>query len=154
MPIMRMIAPSVCWSVGTTWLRRLFSPVAASTAENASSTGQPGRDERAERDDEDRERERQRGELRAAHVVREALVELVVGRRLAELLDDHAGVPACASSIAFRIGAILSCGVLGLALDVELHERGVAVGRDEPGARMLDRRDDVRRRPAAARASG
>ena len=36
-----MIALSVCWSVGTTWLTRLFSPVAASTAENASTTGSP-----------------------------------------------------------------------------------------------------------------
>ena len=41
MPIIRMIAPSVCSSVGTMWLASLFSPVAARTAEKASSTGRP-----------------------------------------------------------------------------------------------------------------
>ena len=38
---MRMIAASVCCSVGTMWLTRLLSPVAASTAENARITGSP-----------------------------------------------------------------------------------------------------------------
>src|SRR5215213_8514215 len=36
-----MIALRVCWSVGTTWLASWFRPIAASTAEKASSTGRP-----------------------------------------------------------------------------------------------------------------
>jgi uncharacterized membrane protein AbrB (regulator of aidB expression) len=41
MPIIRMMALTVCSSVGSRWLASKFRPIAASTALNASSTGNP-----------------------------------------------------------------------------------------------------------------
>ena len=114
---------------------------------------QAGGDERAERDDEDRDRQRQRGQLGAAHVALEALVDLVVRRGLAELLDDQAGLPACTSSIALRIGAILSFASSALPLTSNWTSAECRSREIEPGVALLDRRDDRSRRPTARQAS-
>ena len=105
-----------------------------------------GRDERTEGDDEDRERQRQRRHLGTVHVGCEALVELVIRGGLAEFLDDQARVARLGLVDSGEDRRDLVLGVLGLPFDVELHEHRVAVGGDQTGIRMVDRRDDVRDR--------
>jgi hypothetical protein len=55
---------------------------------------QPGRDERAERDDQDQQRDRQREELGLLEVLVERLGERLVRARVAELLDPQLRVRA------------------------------------------------------------
>src|SRR3954447_5669856 len=82
-PSMRMIAPSVCSSVGTAWLASALRPVAASTAESARRTGSPAATSAPNATS------RMARVLGARHVLVESLADAIVGRRLTELLDDQ-----------------------------------------------------------------
>ena len=104
--------------------------------------GETGGDEGAERDDQDGDRQRQRDQLDSAHVAFEALTDLIVGRRLAELLHDHARMAGLGVGDRSQDRRDLVLRLVGGALHVELDEHGAAVTRDQAGVRMLDRRDD------------
>ena len=83
---------------------------------------QSRRDERAEGQDQDRHRQRQGGQLGPAHVPLEALTDLVVGRRLTELLHDHARVGRLDAVDRRQDRRDLVLRLVGLPLDVELDE--------------------------------
>src|SRR5436190_5564422 len=116
MPIMRMIALSVCWSVGTRWLASWFRPVAASTAEKASRTGSPAATSAPN------------ATIRMATVsgseVSSARCMSLPKRSSSWCAADawpnssmiRLGFPACARSTAARIGAIRSLAFSALPL--------------------------------------
>ena len=142
-------------SIGTSWLGIASSPTVASTAEKAISSGTKRRDQCAEGEHEDDQRDRQRGRLRLSQVLREDRFQRLVGAGVAELLDPDA-----------RVGALRRRGrgearidprfrLFGIAWDLELDQRRVAVGRDLAAAlggraEMSDRR----RGPQAPRGVG
>jgi len=76
--------------------------------------------------------------------VGEALRELVIGRRLPELLDEDARVARLHCVDGGQDRSDLVACLVGLPLDVELDERRMTVARDETGVWVLDGRDDVR----------
>ena len=96
-----------------TWLTSAFSPIAASTAENASSTGRPAATSAPNATSRIEQRQRQRRVLGARHVLAERLVHGVVGARAPELLDRHARVRLLDASIAVRTGAIFAVRGVG-----------------------------------------
>ena len=108
MPIIRMIALSVCWSVGTRWLTSALRPVAASTAENARRTGSPAATSAPKATS--RIRIVSGSEVSSARPISRSnrlsicwLAEASPNSSMIRL-----GLPAWASSIDFRIGAIRS----------------------------------------------
>ena len=140
-----MIALSVCSSVGHDVADERVQPGRGEDRREREDTGQPGRDERAERDEQDPSVSGRDVRLGPVHVTAR-----IAGRARGSQTPDR--TPRRSSSdcrpgrrsTAARIGAIFSFAVVGLAPDVELDERRVPVGRDEARARLVERRDDVR----------
>ena len=106
--------------------------------------GHAGGDERTERDHEDQQGDGQRERLGPLEVALDELVDLAADARIAELLDAQIGMcPLGGVDGGFhRRDAIGGGG--GVALDVELHERGVLVLRDEIRAVRVGGGADIR----------
>jgi hypothetical protein len=116
MPIIRMIALTVCSSVGTRWLARRFTPIAARTAENASRTGSPAATIAP--------KATTRMRMVSGSDVYSARFMSPPKRFSSALFADASpncatitlGLPACAWSTAFMIGPTLSCASSGSPL--------------------------------------
>src|SRR5204863_8472594 len=76
-------------------------------------------------------------------VIREGGVGLLGRAGVAELSDEEAGMRALRLLDAVEHGAELVGGVLLVALDLELDERGVSARRDLTGVPRSERRLDV-----------
>ena len=108
-------------SIGKIWLGIATRPIVAITAEMRQQHRDAGGDQRAERDhqDDQGDRERQRLGLREV-ALHELVVELLADGGVAELLDaQRRGGPAGRRWTAASTGAIRIDGGGGVALDVE-----------------------------------
>ena len=95
--------------------------------------------ERAERDDEDDQRERDREDPRAREVVREGGVDGFGSARAAELSDEEARVGSLRSVDALEDRAELVHRFGAVASDLELDERGTPALCDLTGIRRVER---------------
>ena len=126
MPISR-ITDFVASPAATRWLASADRPDRREHAREGEQHRHPGGHQRAERDDQDRQRHRQRRELGALEVLVHRLVQLVRRARHAELGDGERRDAASwtpLDRVEHRLDALV--GLVLLAADLELHERGVA----------------------------
>jgi hypothetical protein len=70
-------------------------------------------------------------------------VAVDLGRRRSELLDDESGMLSLDAVDHLEDRRDLVDCLVGVSLDVELDECRVTIGREEPGLRVRDRRDDA-----------
>ena len=121
------------------------------TADRPEQQRQPRRDQRAEREHENHQGDRQRQELGLAEVVLERLRQRLVRARVAELLDPQPRVRAIEPGHRGEDRADALLRGVRVAPDVELNQRRPAIARDLAlvlaGKRRLDVGD--RREPAS-----
>jgi hypothetical protein len=111
-----------------------------------------GGDERAERDHENQQRDRQRGELGLAEVVLQARVDRLIGARLAHLPDEQPGVGLHRGGRGQR-GPDPILGGVGIPGDLQRDQRGGSVARDLALVAALQRRLDLGHRRDARETS-
>ena len=103
----------------------------------------PGCDERAERDDQDDQRDRQGERPCLAEILAVLVDDRLRSAGVAHLADEEAGMGSLGRRDGVDDGADLVRRLVDLAPDVEADERGVPVLRDLVGAAGCERRADV-----------
>ena len=101
------------------------------------------RNERPERDHEDQQGDRERELARLSEILAVRRHDGVLGACIAELADEVRGVDLLRDVHAVEDRADVVDGVVGIATDLELDERGVPAGRDLIRILRIERRLDV-----------
>ena len=102
-----------------------------------------GRNQRTEREDQDDERDRERQRSCLGEIIVEALVERLRGAGVAGLRNLELRMGLLSRGGGRERGADAFVGVVAVADDLELHERGMAIARDRSTITRTERRADV-----------